>query len=61
MRCSPSYFLRDRVGKKRKLKERRISAEAREAAAKAKSEKARRAAEAADVAVRAGAELATVG
>jgi large subunit ribosomal protein L19 len=55
------YFLRDRVGKARKLKERRISAEARDAAAKAKAEKARRTAEAADVAVRAGAELATVG
>jgi large subunit ribosomal protein L19 len=55
------YFLRDRVGKKRKLKERRISAEAREAAAKAKSEKARRTSEAADVAVRAGAEMAAVG
>ena len=55
------YFLRDRVGKARKLKERRVSAEAREAAAKAKAEKARRTAEAADVAVRAGAEMAAVG
>ena len=54
------YFLRERVGKARKLKERRISAEARDAAAKAKAEKARRTAEAADVAVRAGAELAVV-
>src|SRR5262245_45977855 len=54
------YFLRERVGKARKLKERRISAEARDAAAKAKAEKARRTAEAADVAVRAGAELAAV-
>lgn len=55
------YFLRDRVGKARKLKERRMSSEARDAAAKAKAEKARRIAEAADVAVRAGAEMATVG
>lgn len=35
------YFLRDRVGKARKLRERRISAAAREAAAKARVEKAR--------------------
>jgi large subunit ribosomal protein L19 len=55
------YFLRERVGKARKLKERRISAEARDAAAKAKAEKARRTAEAADVAVRAGAQMAAVG
>ena len=55
------YYLRDRVGKNRKLKERRISAAAREAAAKAKSEKARRTSEAADVAARAGAEMAAVG
>jgi len=35
------YFLRDRVGKARKLRERRISAAARAAAAKARAEKAR--------------------
>lgn len=42
------YFLRDRVGKARKLRERRISAEARAAAASARAEKARREAEAAE-------------
>ena len=35
------YFLRDRVGKARRLRERRISAASRAAAAKARSEKAR--------------------
>ncbi len=35
------YFLRDRVGKARRLRERRISAAARAAAAQARSEKAR--------------------
>ncbi|MBI5864574.1 MAG: 50S ribosomal protein L19 [Planctomycetes bacterium] len=60
VRRAKLYYLRDRVGKARKLRERRISAEAREAAAKAKAEKARKTAEAADVAARAGAELATV-
>jgi len=35
------YFLRERVGKARKLRERRISAEARRAAAMARAEKAR--------------------
>lgn len=35
------YYLRDRVGKARKLRERRISAEARKAAAQARAEKAR--------------------
>jgi large subunit ribosomal protein L19 len=35
------YFLRDRVGKARKLRERRVSASARAAAAKARAEKAR--------------------
>ena len=34
------YYLRDRVGKARKLRERRISAEARKAAAEAKAAKA---------------------
>ncbi len=40
------YFLRDRVGKARKLKERRISAEARRAAAEARAAKDRAIAEA---------------
>ncbi len=35
------YFLRDRVGKARRLRERRISAEARRAAAEARAAKAR--------------------
>ncbi len=48
------YFLRDRVGKARKLRERRISAEARRAAAEARAAKARAMAEAAEVADRAG-------
>jgi len=43
------YYLRDRVGKARRLKERRVSAEAKKAAAAARAEKARRMAEAADV------------
>ncbi len=41
------FYLRERVGKARKLKERRISAEARKAAADARAAKARREAEAA--------------
>ena len=41
IRRSKLYYLRDRVGKARKLRERRISAEARRAAAKARAEKAR--------------------
>lgn len=49
------YFLRDRVGKARKLRERRISAEARAAAAKARAEKARREAEAAEAVATVGA------
>ncbi len=44
------YFLRDRVGKARKLKERRISAVQRRAAEEARAEKRRREAEAAEVA-----------
>ena len=44
------YFLRDRVGKARKLKERRISAAPRRAAEEARAEKRRREAEAAEVA-----------
>lgn len=40
------YYLRDRVGKARKVKERRISAEARRAAAEARAAKARAIAEA---------------
>ncbi|MBW7906311.1 MAG: 50S ribosomal protein L19 [Phycisphaerae bacterium] len=47
------YYLRDRVGKARRLKERRISAEAKKAAAAARAEKARRVAEAAEVEQRA--------
>ncbi len=43
------YFLRDRVGKARKLRERRISAESRRAAAEARAARARAAAEAAEV------------
>lgn len=49
------YFLRDRVGKARKLRERRISAEARTAAANARAEKARREAEAAEAVATVGA------
>jgi large subunit ribosomal protein L19 len=41
VRRSKLYFLRDRVGKARRLKERRISAQQREEAAKARAEKAR--------------------
>ncbi len=44
------YFLRHRVGKARKLKERRISAAARAAAQAARSAKARQAAEAEQIA-----------
>lgn len=40
------YYLRDRVGKARKLKERRVSAEARKAAAEARAAKQRAIAEA---------------
>lgn len=40
------YYLRDRVGKARKVRERRISAEARRAAAEARAAKARAMAEA---------------
>jgi large subunit ribosomal protein L19 len=44
------YYLRDRLGKARKLRERRITAEQRKAAADARSAKARAMAEAQDVA-----------
>lgn len=44
------YYLRDRVGKARKLKERRISAAQRRAAEEARAEKQRKLAEAAEVA-----------
>jgi large subunit ribosomal protein L19 len=44
------YYLRDRVGKARKLKARRVSAAQREQAARARAEKRRREAEAAEVA-----------
>ncbi len=40
VRRAKLYFLRDRVGKARKLRERRVSAEARKAAADAKAAKA---------------------
>ncbi len=49
------YYLRDRVGKARKLKERRISAAQRRAAEEARAEKRRREAEAAEVAAAAAA------
>ena len=44
------YYLRGRVGKSRKLKERRVSAAQRQAAAEARAEKRRKLAEAAEVA-----------
>jgi len=44
------YYLRDRVGKARKLKQRRVSAAQRRAAEEARAEKRRREAEAAEVA-----------
>lgn len=50
------YYLRDRVGKARKLRERRISAEARRAAAEMRSAKARAEAAADDVAASAKSE-----
>ena len=53
MRRCKLYYLRDRVGKARKIRERRISAEQREAAAKAKTEKAKAMAVASEVAQRA--------
>lgn len=43
------YYLRDRVGKARKLRERRVSAEAKRAAAEARAAKARKIAEAEEV------------
>lgn len=49
VRRSKLYFLRARVGKARKLRERRVSAEARKAADAARSEKQRKLVEAADV------------
>jgi len=50
VRRSKLYFLRARVGKARKLREKRVSAEAKRAAADAKAAKARAIAEASDVA-----------
>lgn len=47
------FYLRDRVGKARRLKERRITAEAKRAAAAARASKARKIAEAEDVSARA--------
>lgn len=49
VRRSKLYFLRDRVGKARKLRTKRVSAEAKRAAADAKAAKARAVAEASDV------------
>lgn len=46
------YYLRDRVGKARRLRERRVSAAARAAAAEARAAKARQAAEADEVIAR---------
>jgi large subunit ribosomal protein L19 len=55
------YYLRDRVGKARKLRERRISAAQRRAAEEARAEKRRREAEAAEVAAAAAASEPTEG
>ncbi len=52
------YYLRDRVGKARKLKERRITADARRAAAEARAAKQRAIAEAQERITRAKAERA---
>lgn len=49
VRRAKLYFLRDRVGKARKLRERRVSAEAKQAAAAARAEKAKALADAQDV------------
>lgn len=53
------YYLRDRVGKARKLRERRISAAQRKAAEEARAEKQRKLAEAAEVAAAAKQESST--
>jgi len=53
------YYLRDRVGKSRKLRERRISAAQRRAAEEARAEKQRKLAEAAEVAAAASAGEST--
>lgn len=50
VRRSKLYYLRERVGKARKIRERRISADARKAAAEAKAARARAVAEATEVA-----------
>jgi large subunit ribosomal protein L19 len=50
VRRSKLYYLRDRIGKARKLRERRISAAQRRAAEEARAEKRRREAEAAEAA-----------
>lgn len=52
------YYLRHRVGKARKLKERRISAAQRRAAEQARAEKQRKLAEAAEVAAAAASDTA---
>lgn len=56
VRRAKLYYLRDRVGKARKLRERRISAEQRRLAAEARAARARATAEADDVAVAAAEE-----
>lgn len=55
------YFLRDRVGRARRLRERRISAEARKAAAESRAAKARAAREAQEAVAAAKAETAMAG
>jgi large subunit ribosomal protein L19 len=54
------YYLRDRVGRARKLRERRVSAAQRRAAEEARAEKQRRLAEAEEVAAAAKSEDAEV-
>lgn len=55
VRRAKLYYLRDRVGKARRLKEKRMSAEAKAAAAAARAAKARKLAEAGEVVLAAGA------
>lgn len=60
VRRNKLYFLRGRVGKARKLREKRISAEAKKAAADAKAAKARAVGEAADVVAKSKRETVSV-
>ncbi len=55
VRRAKLYYLRDRVGKARRLKEKRMSAEAKAAAAAARADKARKLAEAGEVVAAVGA------